>query len=358
MVETNILFRRVPNADTAVQAAQQLKSTVDPIGQLDRITIYVGASLHAATLLLLIYAFFNRKYAPIRAKNILLTGLVLFAGIMVFVGDIATNGHVELVGVWSKCKVWCLWFRVFFAYTFSAAIGIRTYALYRVFVQHQPYRGFGFYVPIIGMFALVLAFCLTTQFISDEKTVKYVPELEFCTYVWAFRGACLGLLWVIWLVVFYFVFMIRNITSSFNERIESIVCCILALTIILFTTLMHTLHPEYPLNQSYRVANTFIDFCMCNVVIVVILGYPCFQCIFNRERYLEDWTAKLRADGLKKEYKVSTNTRSNTYPYAAMDDGDDEFQKSPAFWAARASSCQSIRTGTGWARMLNLQLAA
>ncbi|KAJ1952732.1 Sec1 domain-containing protein 2 [Linderina pennispora] len=130
--------------------------------------------------------------------------------------------------------------------------------------------------------------------------------------------------------------MIRNITSSFNERIESVVCCILALTIILFTTLMHTLHPEYPLNQSYRVANTFIDFCMCNVVIVVILGYPCFQCMFNRERYLEDWTAKLRADGLKKEYKVSTNTRSNTHPYTAMDDGDDEFQKSPAFWGGQS----------------------
>ncbi|KAJ1929998.1 hypothetical protein FBU59_006997, partial [Linderina macrospora] len=278
MAETPMLSRRMPDAASIISAAQKKGLTIDPIGKLDRITIYLGASFYGVTLLLFVYAFFNRKYPPIRAKNILLTGLAVFAGIMEFVGDIATNGHVELVGVWSNCKVWCLWFRVFFAYIFTAAIGIRTYALYRVFVQHRPYSGLGFYAPIIGIFSMLLAFCLTTQFVSDEKTVKYVPELEMCTYVWAFRGACLGLLWLAWLVVFYFVFKIRNITSSFNERIESIICCLLAFTLVLFTTLMHTLHPEYPLNQGYRVANTFVDFCACNVAIFVILGYPCFQC--------------------------------------------------------------------------------
>ncbi|KAJ1927631.1 hypothetical protein FBU59_007204, partial [Linderina macrospora] len=59
-------------------------------------------------------------------------------------------------------------------------------------------------------------------------------------------------------------------------------------------------------------------------------------CMFNREKYLADWTAKLRADGLKKEYKVSTNARSVPHPYATVDEVDDEFQKSSTFWGGQS----------------------
>ncbi|ORX69404.1 hypothetical protein DL89DRAFT_267638 [Linderina pennispora] len=322
------LAERSPSPESTAQGAAKLTFDVDPIGPMDKATIIVGACFYGFTFLVLVYAFVNRNYAPIRAKNLMLTALVFVGAVLWFVGDIATNGHVELIGVWSRCKVWCLWFRVFFAYTFSAAVGIRAYGLYCVFVLHRPYRGIGFYAPIVGLFVMLLIFCVTSQLISDEKTVMYVPELEMCTYVWGFRGACLGLLWLIWLFVFYFVFKIRNIHSSFNERWESIICCTLALGIDLFTTLMHTINPHYPLIMRYRVANTFFDFCMGNLVTLVMVFYPVVQCIFNREGYKREWMAKLQADGLRKEYKVSTDNPSTRRNYSVMDEeGDSNFQK-------------------------------
>ncbi|KAJ1958742.1 hypothetical protein EC988_000109 [Linderina pennispora] len=327
--------KRMSNTELA-HVAELMGMRFDPIGPLDKVTIICGGVFYGVTLLLLIYAIINRNYAPIRAKNVRLTILVYIGGSMWFVGDIATNGHIEMIGAWSKCKIWCLWFRVFFAYTFSAAFAIRNYALYRVFVQHRPYRGLGFYTPIIGMFATLIAFCLTTQFISDEKTVKYVPEYEMCTYVWGFRGACLGLLWLIWFVVLYFVLRIRNIHSSFNERIESIIICFLAFSTVLFTTLLHTIQPEYPLNAKLRVANTWYDFCMGNISMWVMLAYPCFNCMFNKEKFLQHWTRKLHADGLRKEYRVETTENKSSLPlYSALSEdhkGGGGYQETARYW--------------------------
>ncbi|KAJ1949860.1 hypothetical protein FBU59_000956 [Linderina macrospora] len=332
------LSKRTPSVESAVQAAAKAGLEFDPVGSMDKATIIIGACFYGFTFLVLLYAFINRNYAPIRAKNVKLTAMVYTGAVLWFVGDIATNGHVEMVGVWSKCKVWCLWFRVFFAYTFSAAVGIRAYGLYRVFVLHRPYRGVGFYAPIIGLFTGLLIFCITSQLIPDEKTVMYVEELEMCTYVWGFRGACLGLLWLIWLFVFYFVFKIRNIHSSFNERWESIICCTLALGIDLFTTLMHTINPHYPLTLRYRVANTFFDFCMGNMVTLVMIIYPVVQCMFNRDEYKRKWLAKLQADGLRKEYKVSSGNPTTSRNYSVMneEEGDSTFQKNTAFWGGQS----------------------
>ncbi|KAJ1963508.1 hypothetical protein GGI12_002017 [Dipsacomyces acuminosporus] len=305
----------------------KLKISVDPPGTLDTVTIVAGSVLFGISLLVLICGWINRAYPPIRAKNLRVVSLMYIGAVLWFVGDIAVNGHVDIVGVWSNCKLWCLWVRLFFAYTFSATAAIRTYALYRVFILHRPYRGFSFYLPIIIVFACLVIFCLVSQVVADSATVMYLREVHICTYVWAFRGACLGLLWCIWFVVLYFVYQIRNIHSSFNERYESFVICLLAFTAVANTTFLHALKPNYPLQLHYRMENTWIDFIVANGAIWTIVLYPCLQCLFNRDSYLQEWTIKLRADGLGKEYNISqqqkTSNNTTALGYSMMNSNPD-----------------------------------
>ncbi|KAI8320904.1 hypothetical protein GQ54DRAFT_298330 [Martensiomyces pterosporus] len=310
--------------------------TVDPIGKWDDFTIIAGSSLFGVTLLMLIYAWLNNSYAPIRAKNVRVTTLMYIGAVMWFVGDIATNGHVELVGAWAICKLWCVWIRVCFAYTFSAAAALRIYALYRVFILHRPYSGFSSYLPILIIFGCLLVFCVVSQVVSDSVTVMYVEEYEVCTYVWAFRGACLGLLWMIWLLVLFFVVKIRNIHSSFNERYESFLICLLAFTAVTNTTLLHTIRPNYPLELRYRLANTWIDILVSNFCVWVVILYPCYQSVFHREAYLQTWTTKLKTDGLRKEYNMSPQHGSTVQGYSMMgsDSENKQIISSTMRWAA------------------------
>ncbi|KAI8320908.1 hypothetical protein GQ54DRAFT_277002 [Martensiomyces pterosporus] len=299
---------------------------IDPIGRGDTVAIIFGASIYGVTLLLFIYAWLNRSYAPIRAKNIWITTLMYISGILWFVGDIATNGHVELVGAWSICKLWAIWFRVFFSFSYSVSIALRVYALYRVFILHRPYKGRSVYLPVVAMFGCLIVFCVVSQVVSDSHTVMYIKEFEVCSYVWAFRGACIGLYWVVWLVILFLVVRIRHIHTSFNERYESFLICLLGFSGTLILTVVHTTHPNYTLQMHLRVANTCIDAANGNLGIWVVLLYPCYQSVFNRERYLQTWVAKLKADGLRKEYNMSPQYNSVEQGYSKMDSSSETKQ--------------------------------
>ncbi|KAJ1963507.1 hypothetical protein GGI12_002016 [Dipsacomyces acuminosporus] len=298
---------------------------IDPLGPADTATIAAGSVFFALTLSMLIYAWVHRDYPPIRAKNIRVMTLMYIGALFWFIGDIPINGHVELVGVWSVCKLWSLWVRLFFAYTFSASAAIRTYAIYRIFILRKPYSGFKFYIPMFILFGCLIVYCTVSTLVSNKLTAIYREELHFCTYVWAFRGACLALLWCIWFVVLFFVFKIRNVHSSFNERYESIIVCLLAFTAVANTTFLHILKPNYPLQMHLRVSNTWIDFLVSNGAVWSILIYPVVQCMFNRQEYLKSWTAKLRADGLGREYNVSPSNTHGTNPplqYSKMNNSE------------------------------------
>ncbi|KAJ1963506.1 hypothetical protein GGI12_002015 [Dipsacomyces acuminosporus] len=292
---------------------------IDPVGKWDTATIAGGLVFFTITLTMIIYAWVHRKYPPIRSKNINVIIIMYIGALFWFIGDIPVNGHVELVGVWSVCKLWSVWFRVFFSYTFSAAIGIRIYALYRIFILRRPYKGLSYYLPIVIVFACLVLFSLVSTLISDRVTATYRKDVHFCTYVWGFRGACLGLLWFIWFIILVLIIKIRNIHSSFNERYESIIICILALVAIGSNTLLHILRPNYPLQMHLRVANTWIDFLCSNIGMWTIILYPIIQCMFNREQYLDYWTKKLRSDGLGKEYDISQQKTNPSSGYCKME---------------------------------------
>ncbi|KAJ2584594.1 hypothetical protein IWW49_004972, partial [Coemansia sp. RSA 1797] len=128
--------------------------------------------------MLLVYAWCNYNYRPIRAKNLTWTTLIYCATVLWFIGNLVTNNHVRLVGVWSNCKLWILWFRVLFVYVFATMTIVRFYALDRVFNQKKPFTRRSSLISGAVVIVFNVTYCLVNQLISSSLTLEYVPDLE------------------------------------------------------------------------------------------------------------------------------------------------------------------------------------
>ncbi|KAJ1896745.1 hypothetical protein LPJ66_003807 [Kickxella alabastrina] len=67
---------------------------------------------------------------------------------------------------------------------------------------------------------------------------------------------------------------------------------------------MNYMLSKYPLNLSQRLAITYMNHFATNSLWWLIMGKPLFKCLFDRQRYLDQWIYKLRKDGFQKEYEI------------------------------------------------------
>ncbi|KAJ2850920.1 hypothetical protein IWW36_001546 [Coemansia brasiliensis] len=264
------------------------------------------------TLLFLAYVWLNHNYRPIRAKTVKLCTLMYMVAITWLLGDLQMNNMVNLTGGWKHCRTWVVWVRILSSYAYSGMLMIRFYALDRIFNQSKPYKGRAMYAPAVGLTVVLLAYCLTCQFVDAKYISKYFDYVQICVVDSRFRYVSIGLMWVPWTVVLVLAFRLRNIQSSFNERYESLVICLLAYTILIKTTVIHATHPFYIFEKSYRQSETLIDAICSNAIIWLMLGYPAYQCMFNREKYETEWMQKLRQDGRIKRYSVKMQPVSHS----------------------------------------------
>ncbi|KAI8318362.1 hypothetical protein GQ54DRAFT_300455 [Martensiomyces pterosporus] len=285
----------------------QYKIKVDPAGSGDVAIIIVCAVVYGITSLLVIYAWANRDYLPIRAKRLTLTTLMLIAGILWYIGDIPNNGHVSLVGAWTNCKLWYVWFRVLFCYVFSAALLVRFYALDRVFNQHKPFRGPVVYIISTVIVVFHLALCLAAQLTDSAYTIMFDAVTRTYKLANACAYASIAIQGILWLAVVALMIRLRNIQSSFNELRESLIIFFIALALLLETLIVNVLYPKYPLMMSHRIAITLVDALASSSMVWVIIAHPVYKCIFQREEYEIEWMRKLNRDQLRNEYDVATS---------------------------------------------------
>ncbi|KAJ1804481.1 hypothetical protein LPJ77_004742 [Coemansia sp. RSA 2523] len=284
----------------------------------DLATIIAVAVLYLLTFMFMCYVWYNHDYQPIRAKTVKLCTIMYVAGLMWMVGDFQMNGLVELTGAWKSCRVWVVWVRILSSYIYSGMLMIRFYALERIFNQSKPYKGRAMYIPAICLVVVLLAYCLSCQFVEGKYISEYFDYAQICVVDDRFRYASIGLMWVPWTVVLVLAARLRNIQSTFNERYESLVICILAYTILIKTTVIHATHPFYIFEKSYRQSETLIDaVCSC-MIILLMLGYPTYQCMFRRDEYEKEWVQKLRKDGVVKKYSGNLQVGSAS-GYSQMD---------------------------------------
>ncbi|KAJ2704901.1 hypothetical protein FB645_002854 [Coemansia sp. IMI 203386] len=179
------------------------------------------------------------------------------------------------------------------------------------------------------------------------KTIKLCTLMYLATIPWAlgdfqmnglyasicvvddrYRYVSVGLIWVPWCGVLFFAFRIRSIQSSFNELYESLFTCALGFLILIKTTVVHATHPYYLFAKGFRHSETIIDVTATNLIIWIMLGYPAYQCLFNRENYDREWAKKLRTDGYASKYSAEFDSTPNeTTSYSRMNDSMFEHNK-------------------------------
>ncbi|KAJ2796635.1 hypothetical protein H4R20_005466, partial [Coemansia guatemalensis] len=297
----------VSDADR-IQAASNLGISLDPVNALDTATIAVGSVFFVLTSVLLGYAWLNRRYQPIRAKNLPQTSLMLFCGVLWFVGDIGANGHVTTTGVWANCRLWHLWFRFMFAFLFSSCVLARVLALYWLLVRRKKLGGWQALVPFAASVLCIVVFCLVGQLVSPDVTVRYEADAALCLKASVYRACGLALQWGMWALVIVFMWLVRNIQSSFNEVLESLLIVLTMLVTLLQTTVNDAKYNPLSAHRAARVASTWMDFINANIIVWIILAYPVYQSMFNRKRYSINWRMNLVNDGFRREYALSGST--------------------------------------------------
>ncbi|KAJ1895645.1 hypothetical protein LPJ66_004463 [Kickxella alabastrina] len=291
---------------------------VTPVGSTDMVVIVVCSGLFGLTTIMLVYAWFNKKYRPIRAKNLSWTTCIHVSGVLWFLGDVVSNGHVRIKGPFAHCKLWIIWFRVLFCYVYASMHIVRFFALDRVFNQGKPFRGLTVFIYLTVVVLVNVIYCLVIQLIKTELTVQQIDAMEACNVTQGFRIVAISIQWVLWSCVAVLIFRLRNIQSSFNEFRESLAIFAVAMIALVESTVTNMVFPKYPLILPRRVEKTFVDVLAANVMIWLIIGHPVFMCLFYRREYETAWLKKLTKDGHKKEYNVSSGKFGMTAPYTKV----------------------------------------
>ncbi|KAJ2556860.1 hypothetical protein EV175_001724 [Coemansia sp. RSA 1933] len=324
------LARRDTTLDPATRATflgTMLNVTVDPVGTPDKIVIIVGGAVYGFTALIIAYAWLNIKYRPIRAKNMTWTTLIHIAGILWFVGDLPTNGLVELKGPWIICKLWIIWFRILFCYIYALMHMVRFFALDRVFNQNKPFRGMTNVYALVVVLVTCVLFAVISQVLPSDMTVTTTKDLELCNVVMHYRIAAVVIQWVMWAGVAVLIFRLRNIQSSFNEFRESVAIFLVAICILTESSVTLLGFEYYPLLRKHRLEKTLMDCLGSNIMVWLIIAQPVYNCIFNRRAFEALWLEKLTRDGRKSAYEVSSG-QGGTTAYHKMGERDTSMMQS------------------------------
>ncbi|KAJ2716810.1 hypothetical protein H4R19_000416 [Coemansia spiralis] len=279
---------------------------VDPRGRGDAIMIVFFATLYSLDAVAVAYMLYNRNYPPIRCKSPILMAAVMAFSVLWLLGDIQSNGHVPLLGTsLQNCKVYGIWISVVLGVcTVSALLAIRTLGLMRVFLMGQPFRGRGLYLPLLLYAVAMIVFGAVVQALPGRLTMYYLDVVDVCYITDGLQAAVFAVVWLIWMGVIVLSWRARTIKSSFNEGREAAIACVIVFSVLTSVTVMHYALPTYPLNATYRILTTSIDHVSTSLFWWIVMGVPLFNCMFRRERYLNEWTLKLLDDGLEVEYDV------------------------------------------------------
>ncbi|KAJ2160652.1 hypothetical protein GGF46_002081 [Coemansia sp. RSA 552] len=279
------------------------------------------AAVYGITGIMVIYAWCNYNYRPIRVKNLPWVTLIYLSAVLWFVGNCGANGHVWVSGAFVHCKAFVIWLRVLFCYTYAALNFVRFYALDSVFNQKRPFGRRSSIIAGVVAVLFSIVFCLATQLISDNKTVAYVESIATCNVTQEFRIAALVIQWVIWVGCAVLIFRLRNIQSSFNEFYESLAIFALIVGLLIESTVTYLYYKYYTLEQPRRFQKTIMDMLVSNMTIWIILGYPIAASLFWRKAYEQKWIERLANDNNKTAYDFTSNQQGTTY--AKMNENND-----------------------------------
>ncbi|KAJ1657783.1 hypothetical protein GGF38_004351 [Coemansia sp. RSA 25] len=246
----------------------------------------------------------NRKYPPLKSKNPILMTFIFLSSIFWLAGDMQVNGHAPLKGTpFENCKFFGVWMHVLMGVSvMSSLIGLRSYGLYRVFCRGRPFRGVALYVSVAITILFMLSFGIISQALPASVSVYYMDYVDMCYFGPEYRAGLISFVWINWAAVIAINWRIRHINCSFNETREIFMACgVVFLVLIGMTTLTYVV-PEFALESRYRILATGMNHFGAITVWWLLLYKPMYECLTNRQGYLDEWMRKLRQDGQQEAY--------------------------------------------------------
>ncbi|KAJ1960354.1 hypothetical protein GGI12_003849 [Dipsacomyces acuminosporus] len=306
-----VLAKRIPGQsdEDRIEAAEDKGLVLEPVGPSDKAAVAIACVLQGLTALLVVLAWLSRNYKPIKAKKLVPVTFMYFAGAMWTLGSIATKCVINIVGAWSRCRVWVVWIRFSFNFIFLFLLIYRMYALRRIFILKKPCTGRKYNLPVLVACVFVLAFDLICYFIPKRMTVRYKKKMEYCKFTQPFVYGTTAIIWMIWAIFTTYIILIRNIKASFNEFRESLVIYFIGSLNIIVTLVFQLGFKKYTLLRSTRFISVTLDVLTATIPIWVLLAKPVFMGLFRHDEYLDEWKAKLVHDHLTKQYELQGGQR-------------------------------------------------
>ncbi|KAJ1941997.1 hypothetical protein EC988_006610, partial [Linderina pennispora] len=218
-----------------------------PLSTADRVLFYIQLVILLSNIPIVIYIIWNRRYPPIKAKQVWLTSLLGLSIILMLLSVAVMFGIVEQTGIFRNCHVWGTWVMLLLgvAPTFSL-INYRLIVYYRVFIAHKLYsfrrrrtlKEFcRCYWPLAVLISPALIACIVVEVLPKDRSAdfryyKNMPtclfKMQWAYFIFAYYFAQVLLAWCLY-------FAMRRIAKSFNE-FRSVMPGLALLTISLICT--------------------------------------------------------------------------------------------------------------------------
>ncbi|KAJ2741148.1 hypothetical protein GGI20_005383 [Coemansia sp. BCRC 34301] len=308
-------FAFTPEEQNRVFMASLAGIKLDPIGYVDLSTIIVVGTVYAINFVALCYQLYNRDYPPLGVKNVPLMASLYFGGVAWFLGDLFTGGIVHLAQspVLRNCKFTLIWLRACLgAYYVAAMFSLRCYSLYYVFYKGKPFRGRVVYLSVgLTLFSIAM-FGVISTLVPSHMTTFYEPLIDMCN---TNRNYIIAVVVVVWSIASFTAFMswrMRNVAFCFNERREIFTSFVVLIIVGALNTVCLLGIDVYPASLGWRTALVYVSHAGIYTGYWVIMGEATYNCIFDRETYLQYWINTLKEDDMERQYAYGTDADNET----------------------------------------------
>ncbi|KAI9596249.1 hypothetical protein BDF19DRAFT_412839 [Syncephalis fuscata] len=257
------------------------------------IVLSIFGVLSGINLLAFIYAFFNRRYPPIKAKQINLVAFYFLASVIWCIGLLQVYGFFGFEGIWQYCVLWRIWLKdVFGLGMILGFINFRFYSLYVVFVCGRSFADAPKLLPAVCYVAPYLSLAMVSMLRSDN-VIQEKPG-HFCSLKEWYGIAFMLVVGLSLLLAFYQCYLLRNISRSFNEYKTQVI----GLSMIIFTYAVNLAFMKRPLPYmlEVKVGMFIMNLLTATIYIWLMIGSPIIGSLFYRQSYLEKFVSNLMAD--------------------------------------------------------------
>ncbi|KAJ1642439.1 hypothetical protein LPJ64_005713 [Coemansia asiatica] len=297
-----------------VETAEFLGIHLDPVGYIDLSTIAILSTMYGIELIALCYQLYNRNYPPLKVKNVPIMFSLYLGGISWFLGDIFTGGlvHLNKSSVLRNCKFTLIWCRACIgAYYVTLMFALRCYSLYHVFYKGKAFTGKIALFATGGTVLAIVLFGIISTLVPTHLTTYYEEILDMCYTTKSYIISVLLVIWAIWGFVAIMCWRMRNIHFTFNERVEIMSTFVVILIVSILNTICLLVVPVYPASLAWRTILLYFNHVGASTVYWIVMYVPTYNCMFNREVYLQEWISTLKADSMEKLYEYSSANKSD-----------------------------------------------